>query len=276
LHSDRSYVQVCFNETYQYRARTGGIEMTDRIADMSLRQAAVVAGIGLLIITILAPFADFFVRQSLIVPGDAAATANKIMASESLFRIAISSYLIVAILDVVVAWALYVLLKPVNKSLSLLAAWLRVVYAAILGITLLNLVIALRLLDGADFMRVFETDQLYAQAMLFLNAFSDGWEMGLAIFGIHLLVLGYLAFKSGYIPKILGVLLIIASIGYLLDSFGRLLFPNYDVTIAVFTFFGEVLLIFWLLFKGAKIPELKSRNLPSNNLLGITFNRPTG
>ena len=230
--------------------------MTNRIADISLRQAAIIAGVGLLLMTILAPFAEFSVRQGLMVPGDAATTAKNIMANELLFRIAICIYLIVAILDVVVAWALYVFLKPANKSLSLLTAWFRVVYAAILAIILLNFVIALHLLSGADYLTVFETDQLHTQTMLFLNAFSYGWDIGLIIFGLHLFVLGYLVFKlSGYMPKILGILLIIASFGYLIDSFGKLLVPNYNATIAMFTFIGEVLLIFWLLFKGARIPD---------------------
>jgi len=229
--------------------------MTNRITDISLRQAAIVAGVGLLIMAILAPFAEFYVRQSLLVPGDAATTASNIMANELLFRVAICSYLIVAILDVVVAWALYVFLKPVNKSLSLLAGWFRVVYAAILAMTMLNFGIALQLLSGADYLTVIETDQLHAQAMLFLNAFDYGWDIGLVIFGLHLLVIGYLVFKSGYIPKLLGVLLMIAGLGYLIDSFGKLLSPNYDANIAMFTFIGEVLLIFWLLIKGARIPD---------------------
>jgi len=233
--------------------------MTNRTADISLRQAAIVAGVGLLLMAILAPFAEFFVRQGLIVAGDATATANNLMADEWLFRIAICIYLIVAILDVVVAWALYVFLKPANKSLSLLTAWFRVVYAAILAIILLNFIIALHLLSGADYLTLFETDQLHAQMMLFLDAFDYGWNIGLVIFGLHLLLLGYLVFKlSGYIPKILGVLLIIAALGYLIDSFGKLLSPNYDTNIALFTFIGEVLLIFWLLIKGGKFPEMES------------------
>lgn len=230
--------------------------MTNRIADISLRQAAIVAGVGLLIMAILAPFAEFFVRQGLIVPGDATTTANNITANEWLFRLAICSYLIVAILDVIVAWALYVFLKPVNKSLSLLAAWFRVVYAGILAIVLVNFVIALQLLSGADYLIVFETDQLHAQAMLFLNAFDYGWNIGLVIFGLHLFILGYLVFKlSGYMPKILGVLVMIAGLGYLIDSFGKLLSPNYNANIALFTFIGEVLLIFWLFIKGTRIPD---------------------
>ena len=237
--------------------------MTNPITDISLRKAAIVAGVGSLIMTILTPFVDFSVRQSLIVPGDAATTASNIMADELLFRIAICSYLIVAILDVVIAWALYVFLKPVNKSLSLLMAWFRVVYAAILAIVLLNFVIALQLISGADYLTVFETGQLHAQMMLFLDTFDYGWDIGLVIFGLHLLLLGYLVYKSGYIPKLLGVLLMIAGLGYLIDSFGKLLSPDYDANIAIFTFIGEVLLIFWLFIKGARLPE-QSKNVDTS------------
>ena len=230
--------------------------MTNRIADISLRKAALVAGWGLLIMTIFAVFAIYFVFQNLIVPGDATTTANNIMASEMLFRIGICSILIVLICDVVVAWALYVFLKQVNKSLSLLAAWLRLVYAAMLGIGLLNLVIVLILLSGANYLAVFETDQLHAQVLLFLNAFNDVWALGLIVFGFHLVTLGYLVFKSNYIPKVLGVLLILAGFSYLIDYFGKFLFPNFDVPISMVLGWGELIFMFWLLFKGGKIPEM--------------------
>jgi hypothetical protein len=202
--------------------------------------------------TILAPIANFGILQRLIVGGDPTVTANNIMASAGLFRIGICLFLVVAVLDVVVAWALYVLLKPVNTSLSLLAAWFRVVYAAIFVSALNNLLIVLQLVNGFDYLKAFETNQLHAQVMLSLNAFTDGWGIGLAIFGLHLLVVGYLIFKSGYLPKILGILVIIAGLGYLIDNLGKLFSPNYNVTIAMFTFIGEVLLIFWLLWRGIK------------------------
>ncbi len=114
-------------------------KMTARIADMSQRKAAIVAGFGYLITIIPAFFVYFFVFPSLIVPGDAATTANNIMASEGLFRTGIVSWLIVLTCDVVAAWALYVFFKQANKSLSLLAAWFRLMHAAIFGITLLSL-----------------------------------------------------------------------------------------------------------------------------------------
>ena len=225
---------------------------TSQFTDLSLRRAAIVAGLGLLIMAIFAPIVQFGVLQKLVLPGNAEATVENILASAMLFRTGIFIFLVVAILDVVVAWALYILLKPVNKRLSLLAAWFRVVYAAIFAIALTNLVNVLQLLTGADNLKAFEVNQLYAQVMLSLSAFQSGWDIGLVIFGLHLLVVGYLTFKSGYIPKWLGVLLVIAGIGYMVDSFGKFFVPNYNLTIAGFTFIGEVLLIFWLLWKGIK------------------------
>ena len=193
-------------------------------------------------------------------PGDAAATANNIAASEGPFRAGIVSWLIVITCDVVGAWALYVFFKPTNKSLSLLAALFRLMHAAITGITLLKGFFALLLLSGADYLTVFETDQLHAQAMLFLNAFNYGWLIGLVFFGFHLFVLGYLIFKSGYIPRILGVLLIIASLAYLVDSFANVLLPNYENYEAMFSLvvvvpavIAELSLCLWLLLKGGKL-----------------------
>ena len=202
-------------------SKSGGVEMTNRIADISQRQAALIAGFGLLIMTIFYVFADFFVFQKLIVPGDAATTAKNIIASEMLFRTGIGCILIVLICDVVVAWALYIFLKKVNKYLSLLTAWFRLVYAAMLGIAMLNFVVVLILLSGANYMAVFETDQLHAQVLLYLNTFYDVWGLGLIVFGFHLVALGYLVFKSDYIPKILGILLMAAGLGYLVDYFGK-------------------------------------------------------
>ncbi len=226
-----------------------------RVADIPLRKAALIAGFGLLIMTIAALFAEF-ARTSLIVAGDATTTANNIMAKEILFHSGIFGYIIVIVLDVVVAWALYVFLKPINQSISLLAGWFRIVYAAIFATCLFNLVTVLRLLNNSDYLKVFEIDESHTQVMLSLNAFNDGWNIALVFFGFHLGLLGYLVLKSNYIPKSLGILLIIAGLGYLIDSLGKILIPNYNVTIAMFTFIGELLLMFWLLIKGSKIQEV--------------------
>lgn len=226
---------------------------SNRITDISLSNSAIIAGIGLIFMAILAPIANFAILQKLIVPNDTVKTVSNIVASEGLFRIGICCFLIVAILDIIVAWALYIFLKPVNKSLSLLAAWVRIVYATILAVVLIYLLNVLQLLNGADYLASFTTNQIQTQVMLSLNTFNLGWGFGLIIFGFHLLLLGYLVFKAGYMRKILGILLILASLGYLIDGFGKLLSSDYNMNISMFTFIGEVILIFWLLIKGWKI-----------------------
>ena len=246
----------------------GKIQTTSGTSDTSMRNAAIVAGSSLLIMAIVAGFAVGFVFDSLIVPGDAAATANNVQASESLFRAGIFSWLVILILDVLVAWGLYVFLRPVNKHLSLLSGWLRLAYTAVLGVALLNLVFVLLLSSGADYLKAFESAQLQALVLLFLNAFDGIWSIGLVIFGLHLLVLGYLVLKSGYIPKILGILLVIAAFGYLITDGANLLLPNNEAFISTLEMIfmlpmivGEVGLALWLLFKGQKVQPADYRAL---------------
>jgi len=220
--------------------------------DVSLRRAAIVAGLGLLAMFLLA-FSGFSAFESLVVEGDATRTARNIADHELLFRIITCGFVIVAGLDVLVAWALYVLLRPVNQSIALLSAWLRVAYAAVFAAALSNLFVAVSLQTDVNSVNAFGTRQLNAQVMTSVNAFKDGWNVALAIFGLHLLVLGYLVFKSNYIPRVLGILVMIASLGYLIDSFGGFLSKSYDANVAIFTFPGEVLLMGWLLWRGRRL-----------------------
>ena len=226
------------------------------------KKTARVAGVLYLTIIITGIFAEFFVRQSFIVPGDATATANNIVANEGLFRLGIAGDLIMIMCDVALALIFYILLKSVSKSLALLAAFYRLAQATVLGINLLNLFIVLLLLSGADYLAVFGADQLDAQVLLFLNAHSIGYSIGLVFFALSLLFLGYLVFKSGYFPRVLGVLLIIASFGYLIDSFASFLLPNYNNYEAIFAlvvflpaFIGELSLCLWLLLKGVNVQQ---------------------
>jgi len=213
-------------------------ENASPFANKSLRTAAMVAGVGLLLMAILSPIAYLNTFQKLVIFDNAALSAQNILNSIGEFRTAIILLFIVAILDIVVAWGLYIVLIPANKNLSALAAWLRVIYGVIFMFAISKLYVALQVLtpDGA-------------QAMSFLKAFQSIWDKGLILFGFHLLVLGYLAFGSGYIPKWLGVFLVLASVGYIVDGIGKTLSPSYSLNIAQFTFVGEVLLIFWLLWK---------------------------
>jgi Domain of unknown function (DUF4386) len=221
--------------------------------DVSLRQAALVAGLALLILAVLAPIANFGILHKLIAAGDAQTTAQNLAAAPGLFRIGIALFFLVAILDVVVAWGLYVFFQPVNRSLSLLAALFRVVYATMLGIALTNLLSALQIVGGADSLKAFGADQLQTQMMVLLGAFQSAWDLSLIIFGLHLFILGMLVFGSGRrLPMVLGVLVIAAGVGYLVDGWGTLLVPNYSLGVSTYTFVGEALLIFWLLWKGIR------------------------
>lgn len=209
--------------------------------NVSPRTAAIIAGTGLLLMAILSPIAYLNIFQSLVKFDDPALTAQNILHSMGAFRTAILLLFAVALLDVLVAWALYIVLMPANKNLSALAAWLRVIYGIIFIFAISKLYVALQVItaDGT-------------QTMTFLKAFQSIWDKGLILFGFHLLVLGYLAFKSGYVPKWLGVFLVLAALGYIADGFGKMLSPAYNLSIAQFTFIGEVFLIFWLLWRGIK------------------------
>lgn len=227
----------------------------NRVVDISISNSAIIAGLGLILMAILAPIANFSIIERLIVPEDAAKTVSNITASEGLFRIGICFFLIVAVLDIIVAWALYVFLKPINRSLSLLTAWFRIIYATMLGVVLIFLISTLQLINGVESLAAFEPGQIQALVMLFVSNFTLGWEFSLIVFGFHLLLLGYLLLKAGYMRKILGILVILASLGYLIDGFGNLLSSDYNISISLVTFIGEVILIFWLLIAGRKIQE---------------------
>lgn len=220
---------------------------------ISLSSAALIAGIGLLVMAIAAPFAELYVLPKLIVPYMTAETAINIQAHESLFTAAIYAYFITFICDLILAWALYILLKPVNEHLSLLTALFRWVYTVIAIMALMNLITALGLLTTPKYLTIFEKDQLYAQAMISIRAFKNQWYFGISLFAIHLFLLGYMVIKSTYIPKILGILLIITGTGYLLNSIRPYFFPSISIDFAMFTFFGELVFMLWLLIKGRKL-----------------------
>ncbi len=228
--------------------------MTNQTTQLPLRKTALIAGIGLLIMVVAAPYAEMYVYPKLVV-SDAAETVKNIIANKSLFVSCIMGYLITFIADIVAAWALYLFLKPVGESLSLLTSWFRIVYTLISLTALLNLVTVSRLLDNATYMNAFQPEQLSAQVKLFLYTFRTNWSFGLIFFGIHLVLLGYLAFKASYIPKIMGILLIVSGVGYLATSLKPFLFPSINIDFAVYTFYGELVFVLWLLIKGARMPE---------------------
>ncbi|NAY91340.1 DUF4386 family protein [Muricauda sp. JGD-17] len=224
---------------------------------LSLRQAGLTAGWGLLLMTFFALYAFYYVFENLIVPEDVNTTVENIMGNEQQFRIGICSYLVVIILDILVAWALYVFLKPVNSNISLLTAWFRLIYSGIYAVALANYFKVLEFLNSTELLSESGRNGLNAEIMLSLNAFNDTWAIGFAFFGLHLFLLGYLAFKADYVPKIWGVLLLIAGLSYLIDYFFRFLFPEVNLPLSTYLGWGEPVFMFWLLFKGGKSVQKK-------------------
>ena len=223
--------------------------------NIPLRKAALIAGIAILLMAVMAPFAELYVYPKLVVPGMAAKTFKNIAANKLLFSTALFSYVLTCICDIIAAWALYILFKPVHAALSLLNAWFRLIYTVIALVAILNLVTVLRLLNTADYLTVFKLDQLYAQVMLSLNTFRYGFHFAIIFFAIHLVLSGYLVIKAKVIPAIMGVLLIISGLGYLADALKPFLYPDFNLGFITITFFGELVFMLWLLFKGSKIRE---------------------
>jgi hypothetical protein len=228
----------------------------------SIQKAARIAGALYLLITALSIPVHFVIPAQLIVAGDAAATANNIVASGGLFRIGIAAELVLLLSEIVLSVLLYVLLKPVNKTLSLVSAVSRLAMTTIHGANLLTHFVVLLLLSGAGYLAVFQPSQLQALAMVFLNAYDYGFTIGIVFLFLHALVLGYLIFRSGYFPKILGVLFIIASLGYLIDSFSNVLIANYKtgpVYLALPIAIAEIAFPLWLLIKGVNVAQWQKR-----------------
>ena len=229
-----------------------------------IQRNAKIAGALYLLIAVLAGFVHFYVPGKLIVSGDASTTASNIMASQGLFRMSMAGEFVILLSEIVLTVLLYVVLKPVNKTLSLVAAVSRLAMTTIHGVNLLNHFFVLLLLGGAGYLTVFEPNQLNALVTLFLDSYSYGYTIGIVFFTLHTFTLAYLIFKSGYFPKILGVLFMIAALGYLLDSFSHVLIVNYKtgpVYIALPIAIAEIAFPLWLLLKGVNAEQWKKRAL---------------
>jgi hypothetical protein len=219
----------------------------------SIQKTARTAGLLYLIFIITLAFSSY-ARSKLILFGDGAATARNIVASEGLFRIGFASELVSAVFFLLAAWALYALLKPVNKNLALLFLLLNLGGVAVECMNMLNLLAAPLLVSGAGYLQqVFQAGQLQALALLFLNLYSNGFMIAQIFYGAWLLPLGYLVFKSGFLPRILGVLLMLDCLGVLIWFIQFFFLPAYPVIsypgLAV-SFIAEVGLSLWLLIKG--------------------------
>jgi len=234
--------------------------MTISTIDDSQRTAAKVAGLSCLLTMAIVVFANYGLLNPLIVPGDAAQTARNIVAHERQFRIAVTCFLIYSAGVVALLTALYVILRPVNRGLALVGALFRLVFALLWLLTALNMLGALRLLGSASYLQVFEADRLQALARLDLAANFDAYYVGLPFFGLAATVCSYLWFKSNYIPRALAAFGVISSAWCVICAFVFLIFPNFNKTVNDYWFDSpmaifEMVLSFWLLFKGIRAPS---------------------
>lgn len=236
---------------------------------MKARQPAVpiqllarIGGALYLIIIVFGVFGEAFVRGRLIIWGDPTATAERILAAEALWRFSVGAELFYLLCAVVVATILWVLLRPAGRDLAVLAVLFNLVAIAVEAIGRLQLITALNTLRSADALAAFEPAQVHALAYLSIQAHGRGFSVALLFFGCFCLAVGTLIFRSGYLPRAIGVLMQIAGAGYLLDGFALILSPPFHSAIFPFSLMpalvAESALCLWLLIRGVDVARWRA------------------
>lgn len=203
--------------------------------------ASLVSGLGLLAMVLLMTAGYFGAVVPLITPGDSAKTAQAILQSAPVYLAGVACIFVVILLDVLVAAAWYALFKSVNRRLSAAAAWLRITFAGLFAVATGQLVYAYTLLNEPG------------QALHAIESFRTIWLISLGLFGLYLILIGYLELRSAFVPKVLGVLLVISGAGYIIDALGVALVNGFAPMYGLFAIIGETSCIFWLLIKGRKL-----------------------
>ena len=217
-------------------------------------RAARIAGISYVLIYALAIFANFMVVEAMVVSGDAAATVTNITESIGMFRLGLIAFLVVFLLDVIVSWALHMVFRQIDRDVSLVTAWFRLTYTVFLGVGLVYFFEVLQMLGNSDYVAALGAEQVNAQVMMSLNSFETTWLIGLAAFGIHLVLLGRLVQRSGWVPRAMAWLLVAAGVAYVVDTAAHGLLSDYEsyaslflAIVAVPSLVGEGWLGLWLL-----------------------------
>lgn len=212
------------------------------------------AGVLYLTIFVSGLFAELAVRTRLVEPGDPATTAANILESPGLFRLGVVADVVMLVADVAIAVVLFQLLRPIHRTLALFAAAFRLTQTAVLGFNLLNMFQALRILGDADYLSIFGTDRVEALALLSLDAHRYGYVLGLTFFGFATMAIGAMAWSSQRMPSALGVVLLVAGAGYVVDMATFVLIPGYDGAASAIVLapalIGELWFSLWLLTKG--------------------------
>ena len=231
--------------------------MTNRTLEASPHPKARITGVVYLLYFLTAVSGEFFLR-GIVIEGDAAATATNILAHQTLFRLGLATGLIATACYIAVTALFYGLFKPVNRSLSLLAAFFSLVGCAILAFASLFQLAPLVVLGGSAYLSVFKVDQLRALALLFLELNTQAGNICVVFFGVYCLLIGYLIFRSAFLPRILGGLLALAGLGWLTflsPPFANRLSP-YNLVLG---FLAELLLMLWLLVMGVNVQRWKEQ-----------------
>ena len=219
------------------------------------------AGFLYLITIITGGFAEAFVREGLTVYGDAVATAHNILTSEQMYRYGFMADLVCLVSGTILSLIFYILFKPVNKNLSLLALIFSTVAGAVMAMNLLNQLAPLLLLHQTSYLKAFTIEQLQTLSLFFLNLQEQGYGISLLLFAFYFPIIGYLVYKSNFLPRILGVIYALAGLGYLINSLAMFLSPHLHPYLFPYVllpaFIGEVSMSLWLLIKGVKVPEMK-------------------
>jgi hypothetical protein len=237
--------------------------MENQTSTISQFKAARLAGALYLIAMATGLFAEFYVHfpSSLIVSGDAAKTASNILSNERLYRIGITNNIITFGMDVVLIWALYVLLRQVNKNLALLAVFFRLVETTIACIAIIHYFVALQFVSDADHLKAFDSEQLQALSLMH-STYASTFVVVAIFLGLGSTIFNYLLFRSGYIPKVLAGWGVFSSLVLLTSQFAIVIFPEVEKIIIPACFapivIDEIALGFWLLIKGVNIPDMKS------------------
>lgn len=226
------------------------------VVSESQHKAARVAGLLYLLMAASAPFALIYIPGKLIVSGDATATADRFRASESLLRLGIGLELFHQAVAIFLVLALYRLFKPVDEKNAVLVVILgALVSVPIVFVNVLNEIAAMVLVSGADFVSVFEKPQRDALAYLFVRLHEHGLVVASIFWGLWLFPLGMLVIRSGFFPRVLGVLLMLAGIAYVVSAGTTLTLPRYaDLVdqVVMVLYFGELPFILWLMIRGAR------------------------
>lgn len=220
---------------------------------LPLRAAAVIIGLAYLLNPV--SYAEFTLYPKLVIPGHVDQTVANISAHPGLFATMLVFYLINFIQDIIIAWALYYLLAPVNRAVSALASLFQLVYAAIAFVGVFNLATVFHMVTDPEYLKLFGAPALHAQVNLLLHTFRAYYSLSLVLFGIHLILVGVLVARSRYIPWLLGAVLVIDGAGWIVTELQPYLYPHVNVDFLFVTFFGELLFMLWLLIMGWRIRE---------------------